>query len=94
MHDEHEQVKLASSSSSSSISHNTSIMSGIEEGELASSSNKPPLRQGTHEFITPKRTAALDRCKISNRNAMHIVMAITEALGHNPKSLILNRTSL
>lgn len=50
--------------------------------------------RGTQDFITQKLAAALDRCKISDRNAMYILMTAAEALGHNIENLILNRSSL
>lgn len=44
--------------------------------------------------MTPKLAAALDRSKISDRNAVHILIAIAEALGNDVNKLIINRTSI
>ena len=38
--------------------------------------------------------AALDKCKISSRNAVHLIFAIAEALECDVNSLILNKTSI
>lgn len=46
------------------------------------------------KFMTMKLVAALDRCKISDRNAVHILIATLEALGHDPLHFVLNRTSI
>lgn len=34
-----------------------------------------------------------DRCKVSDRDTVHILMATAEALGHDTCNLIINRTS-
>lgn len=36
--------------------------------------------------------AALDRCKISDRDAVHILLATAESFGININELIINRT--
>lgn len=51
-------------------------------------------KRGTIKFINEKLICALDRCKISDRNAVYIIYAVAEALGHDPDELILNRTSI
>lgn len=38
--------------------------------------------------------AALDRCKISDRDAVHILLATAESFGININELIINRTSV
>ncbi|GBM71843.1 hypothetical protein AVEN_159962-1 [Araneus ventricosus] len=45
-------------------------------------------------FIDTKLVAALDKCKLWDRDSVHILMATTEALGHNTEDLIINRTSI
>ncbi|KAL4141736.1 hypothetical protein QTP88_004317 [Uroleucon formosanum] len=50
--------------------------------------------RGKKNFITPKLAIALDRCKISNRDAVHILTATVEAFGIHVNDLILNRTSI
>lgn len=51
-------------------------------------------KKGNFEIMTPKLAAALDRCKISDRNALHILIACAEALGNDVNKLIINRTSI
>ncbi|CAI6374941.1 unnamed protein product [Macrosiphum euphorbiae] len=50
--------------------------------------------RGKKNFITPKLAIALDRCKISDRDAVHILTATVEAFGIHVNDLILNRTSI
>lgn len=38
--------------------------------------------------------ASLDRCKISDRDAVHILLATAESFGININELIINRTSV
>ncbi|XP_050531107.1 uncharacterized protein LOC126899896 [Daktulosphaira vitifoliae] len=46
------------------------------------------------QFLTNKLVAALDRCKISDRDATHLLMAAAEAFGQNVDSLVINRLSI
>ncbi|CAH0550908.1 unnamed protein product [Brassicogethes aeneus] len=45
-------------------------------------------------WITPRLCAALDKAKVSDRQAMHILMATVEALEIPADNKVLNRTSL
>lgn len=63
-----------------------------EEMELASPEAK--RRRGRREIMTPKLAAALDKCRISDRDAVHIIIAIAEALGHDVEDLVINRSSI
>lgn len=38
--------------------------------------------------------AALDKCKISDRDSVHILIAVAEALGHRVDDLVINRSSI
>ena len=49
--------------------------------------------RGTLDFFTPRLSEALDRCKISDRNAVYLLMAAAEAFNYNKEKLIINRTS-
>lgn len=53
-----------------------------------------PSTRGRMAFITPRILAALDKCKISDRSATHLIVAVAEALGRSVKELVLNRSSL
>lgn len=45
-------------------------------------------------MITVEVAAALDRCKVSNRNAVFLISSIAKALGHDVSTLLLNRESI
>ena len=51
-------------------------------------------KRGHRKLLTPKLAAALDKCKISDRDAVHILIATTEALGHTADDFVINRTSI
>lgn len=50
--------------------------------------------KGKINFINSRIVSALDKCKISDRSAMHVIVPIAEALGHNINDLIINRSTL
>ncbi|KAL4104515.1 hypothetical protein QTP88_019810 [Uroleucon formosanum] len=80
----------ASSDSDEIEEHNFNT---ISEEEVIEQPNLFQLR-GKTNFITDKMAAALDRCKISDRDAVHILLAIAESFGININELIINRTSV
>src|SRR6218665_3049139 len=45
-------------------------------------------------FSLPSLTAALDRTKLSDRNATNVLAAAAQSLGHNVKDLNINRSSV
>ncbi len=45
-------------------------------------------------FVTPVLAAALDRSKVSDRNAAYIITAAAESLGHSPADLAINKESI
>ncbi|GBL80208.1 hypothetical protein AVEN_29181-1 [Araneus ventricosus] len=51
-------------------------------------------KRGNINFINTKLVAVLDKCKLSDRDSVHILMATAEALTHNTEDLIINRTSI
>lgn len=51
-------------------------------------------KRATKHFITPKLVAVLDRCRVSARNAVFILQAAAEALGHKLDNLIITKTSI
>lgn len=55
---------------------------------------KRKLNRGYKEVLTPKLLSFLDRCKISNRDAAKIVIAVIEALGHNANEYIINEKTI
>ena len=69
------------------------------DSEVEGDSNIPgpsdrKRRRGKVQAFSSKLVAALDACKISDRDAVRIIMATAESLGHNTNELIINRTSL
>lgn len=50
--------------------------------------------RGTIDVVSPSVSAALDRTKISDRNAAYIHTATAQSLGHNVKYLALNRSTI
>ncbi|KAE9530083.1 hypothetical protein AGLY_011545 [Aphis glycines] len=80
----------ASSDSDEIEEHNFNT---ISEEEVIEQPNLFQLR-GKTNFITDKMAAALNRCKISDRDAVHILFAAAESFGININELIINRTSV
>lgn len=65
----------------------------FEEQEEAGPS-KPKRQRGTLNIINYQLVASLDRCKISDRNAVYIIVAIAAALNFDVNSLTVNRSSI
>lgn len=55
---------------------------------------KSAIQRGKINFITPRLVAALDNCKVSDRYATHLLVAVAEALGHSLKDLVINRETI
>ncbi|GBM72734.1 hypothetical protein AVEN_67701-1 [Araneus ventricosus] len=51
-------------------------------------------KRGNIDFINTKLVTALDKCKLSDRCSVHILMDTAEALGPNSEDLIINRISI
>lgn len=45
-------------------------------------------------IVTQNIAAALDRTKVSDRNAAHILAAAAKSFGHNPSDIVINRESI
>ncbi|XP_076298843.1 uncharacterized protein LOC143217957 [Lasioglossum baleicum] len=56
--------------------------------------SNPKKRRGQKAFITDKLVATLDKCKVSDRDAVRIITATAQALNHDVDDLIINRTSI
>lgn len=70
-------------------------LSSQSQSSTSDEPGPPPLKKrATQEFFTSKLAAAFDRCKISDRDAVHILYAVIEALGQQPDVLIINRSSI
>lgn len=98
---QNERAVLISSTSSSdyetdeaSSSHDT--YAETEEGAVGGCSYKTSKKRkrGRNSIITPELAAALDRTKMSDRKAMHVLVETAQSLGHNIEDLALNRDSI
>lgn len=49
---------------------------------------------GMKNFITEKLVATLDKCKISDRDCVRIIIATAQALNHDVKKLVISKTSI
>ncbi|XP_050531470.1 uncharacterized protein LOC126900072 [Daktulosphaira vitifoliae] len=63
------------------------------EDDLSGSSYSSKTR-GFITFMNPKLLSALDQCKISDRDAVHLIISTAEALGNNVSKLIINRSTI
>ncbi|XP_050529224.1 uncharacterized protein LOC126898861 [Daktulosphaira vitifoliae] len=85
-----------------SLNAQVEICSSLESDVAEDNFNKPGLSKmyvkqstrGRIDFITPKLAAALDKCKISDRDAVHRLISTAEALGEDVEKLIINRSSI
>lgn len=56
--------------------------------------SRPKKSRGSVNIINEKLVATLDKCQISDRNAVRIITAVVESCGCNPSTLIINRVSI
>ncbi|KAE9528601.1 hypothetical protein AGLY_012176 [Aphis glycines] len=52
------------------------------------------VQRATKSIMTSRLSAALDKCKVSDRDAVHLLTACIESFSLNPASYIINRTSI
>jgi len=84
---EEETVELTCTSSSEESSDN--------ETDKFSAGDGPRLRRKRQRNVVSLELAsALDRTKVSNRNATYVLAATAQALGHNVADIALNRESV
>lgn len=55
---------------------------------------EPKQKRARHNFITPKLVSILNKCKVNDRNAVHILIATVEAFELDLNDLIINRLSI
>src|SRR6218665_2687194 len=53
-----------------------------------------PKRSRPTNFVSPGLAAALDRTKVSDRNAAYIISAAAESLGHSSSALAINKETI
>lgn len=56
--------------------------------------SQPKRSRGNTHVVDEKLVAVLETCKISDRKAVHLIIAIAQALNHDVNSLIVNKTSI
>ncbi|GLV46194.1 hypothetical protein CBL_02911 [Carabus blaptoides fortunei] len=66
------------------------------ENENANESNKTSsgVSRGRTDFFTPRLLSTLDKWRICDGVAVHILSATADALAHQIEELILNRSSI
>ena len=52
-----------------------------------------PKRRGKKKIIDAALSSAMDRTKMSDRQAVHVLSAAAQSLGHDPSALVINRES-
>ncbi|XP_050528999.1 uncharacterized protein LOC126898733 [Daktulosphaira vitifoliae] len=73
---------------------NLSSSSEFETADDLSSSSYSSKTQGSIAFMTSKLLAALDQCKLSDRDAVHLIISTAETLFNNISKLIINRLNI
>ncbi|XP_039315242.1 uncharacterized protein LOC120359881 isoform X1 [Solenopsis invicta] len=64
------------------------------ENNFSSSPKLSKSKRARKNILTARLSAALDRCKISDRDAVHILTACVDAINLNPQEFVINRTSI
>ncbi|XP_050520208.1 uncharacterized protein LOC126893767 [Daktulosphaira vitifoliae] len=64
----------------------------VQEQEIKIYEN--PTKRPRKELLTSRLSAALDRCNVSGRDCIHLIMAFLDAVSLDPSSYVLNRTSI
>lgn len=66
----------------------------FDDFESEAGPSEPKKSRGSIKVINEKVVAALDLCRVSDRNAVHLIIAIAQSLNHDADTLIVNRTSI
>lgn len=62
--------------------------------DYTDSHSKDKKKKKKINFINERIVAALDAAQVSDYKAMHIIIAIAEALGHNVNDLNISRSTI
>ncbi|XP_050526437.1 uncharacterized protein LOC126897076 [Daktulosphaira vitifoliae] len=65
-----------------------------EERQFSPVAGPSKNKRGRKEHLTSRLSATLDRCKISDRDAVHLLTACLNALSLDPSIYVLNRSSI
>ncbi|XP_060880027.1 uncharacterized protein LOC132951961 [Metopolophium dirhodum] len=85
-------VEIPTYYSSSDESENVS-----EESDVHSDNRCPGpsgSKRANKSIMTPRLCAALDKCKVSDRDAVHLLSAFIESVSLDPALFVINRTSI
>ncbi|CAH1107405.1 unnamed protein product [Psylliodes chrysocephalus] len=86
-------VPVAGTSTANIVIEHTSP-EDMEFASLLSESPRAKRKRGFRNIMTTKLCAALDKRKISDRDAVHILIATIEALDLDVQEFIINRSSI
>ncbi|XP_050543927.1 uncharacterized protein LOC126906985 [Daktulosphaira vitifoliae] len=93
----YDTVEFYSGSSESGTDDDSQILSTNDDLIFEKTLCEPgpsTSKLASKQFFTNKLVAALDRCKISDKDATNLLMAAAEAFGQNVESLVINRSSI
>jgi hypothetical protein len=79
---------------SSSSGGDTETSSDADDDCDPPQSPSQPKRSRPTNVVSPGLAAALDRTKVSDRNAVYIIAAAAESLGHSPSAQAINKESI
>lgn len=68
-----------------------------EDDEFPATRNEnviKPKKRACKQILTPRLAAVLDKLKISSRDAVHIIIAVLDAVGASTSDFIINRNSI
>ena len=66
----------------------------IDDDEFTAPAGEKSRRSRPSSIVNPEVAAALDRTRVSDRNAAFVLAAAAQSLGHNPADIALNRESI
>lgn len=88
-----DQLSTTDSDDTDSVS-SCEMSDGCSDGFFVTSEEVPASTRVTEQFFTPRLSEVFDRCKITDRNAIYILMAAADAFGCDVDKLVINRTSI
>lgn len=65
-----------------------------ESADVAGPSNAKKIKRSPQNFVTTKLVSVLDKCKISDRDAVRIIIATAEAVKHDVNDLIISASTI
>lgn len=80
-------------SGSSSVGQSETSGDDFDHSDSPQTPSQPKRRRPTN-VLSPGLAAALDRTKVSDRNAAYIIAAAAESFGHSPSALVINKESI